>query len=73
MKKFQRPDNEDLEHIVAYLEDAVSRVEKAKTTTHCIDCLHFIEGQELCTVANSRPPARVIVSGCPKFLEDIPF
>lgn len=32
----------------------------------CLNCSHFAEGSgELCTLAGARPPARVIVHGCP--------
>ena len=39
----------------------------------CIYCTNFDEENELCRLANQRPPARVIVQGCPKFDLEIPF
>ncbi len=38
----------------------------------CLSCEHFNEKNELCSLAGARPPARVIVFGCPSF-EFIPF
>jgi len=39
----------------------------------CIYCTNFDEENELCRLANQRPPARVVVQGCPKFDLEIPF
>ena len=40
----------------------------------CINCENFnIDGGELCTLWRSRPPAKVIVYGCDKWQEEIPF
>ena len=40
----------------------------------CINCENFdLQGGELCKLWQSRPPARVIVLGCDKWLEEIPF
>lgn len=41
----------------------------------CINCLNFKEDQEICVLANQRPPAKVIVFGCPMHVDikDIPF
>jgi hypothetical protein len=39
----------------------------------CINCEHFNEKTEYCGVAHQRPPAKVIVFGCPKWMADIPF
>lgn len=40
----------------------------------CLSCEHFREGDDVCTfyTPNQRPPARVIVEGCPAWI-DIPF
>lgn len=35
----------------------------------CITCHFFEEITEKCKIAGSRPPARVIVYGCPKYVE----
>jgi hypothetical protein len=37
----------------------------------CLTCRYFTD-KELCTEANQRPPAEVIVFGCVRF-DDIPF
>lgn len=41
----------------------------------CINCLKFREKTEICSLANQRPPARVIAFGCPKWedVDEIPF
>lgn len=41
----------------------------------CINCENFDEKNELCKLAKQRPPARVIVFGCPKWedKDEIPF
>lgn len=33
-------------------------------TKNCLNCYRFVEGPDLCTIAQARPPARVIVTGC---------
>lgn len=37
----------------------------------CLTCRYFTK-EEVCTEAGQRPPAAIIVFGCPKF-DDIPF
>lgn len=41
----------------------------------CINCDHFDEPKENCRLFKSRPPARVICFGCPKWedKDEIPF
>lgn len=39
----------------------------------CVHCRHFREADELCLMADQRPPAKVIAFGCPAFDPDIPF
>jgi len=40
----------------------------------CLSCEHFQEKSELCLLVKKRPPVRVLVYGCEKWLErDIPF
>lgn len=58
--------------IVADLTKAMRR-ELATATKTCLNCLHFDEPSEKCKLCNLRPPARVIVSGCPKHEDEIPF
>lgn len=38
----------------------------------CVNCLHFDEPAETCTLYKARPPARVIAHGCPEF-DSLPF
>jgi hypothetical protein len=35
----------------------------------CINCRYFKEDVEFCTLANARPPARIIAFGCPSYQE----
>lgn len=44
-------------------------------TKTCLNCEHFFEKNELCRFngINQRPPARVIVTGCPAHQDEIPF
>jgi len=41
----------------------------------CLNCANFREKDELCSLVMQRPPAKVIVYGCPKWedKEDVPF
>lgn len=40
----------------------------------CLWCKHFVEREELCGMAGMRPPARVLVLGCPAYVpDDVPF
>lgn len=45
----------------------------AKIKDSCVSCEHFDEPAELCKLAGIRPPARVIATGCKKYMEKIPF
>lgn len=46
---------------------------KAALDRSCVSCVHFEESSELCLLAGARPPARVIASGCQKYVEEAPF
>lgn len=39
----------------------------------CLCCEFWQNKEELCGKVNARPPAIVIATGCPAFLDDIPF
>lgn len=40
----------------------------------CVNCEHWSGAKtELCSLANQRPPATVIVTGCPAHTDNIPF
>lgn len=42
---------------------------------NCVNCDNLIEG-DICRLANKRPPAKIIVVGCEKYIninEHIPF
>lgn len=59
-------------HIVAGLERVATEYFIYRS---CLTCEYFNEKAELCKLANQRPPARVIVFGCPKWVDvkEIPF
>lgn len=46
--------------------------ENAGMNKTCLNCFHFEEAVETCKICNQRPPARVIVEGCPEY-DFIPF
>lgn len=41
----------------------------------CINCINFREQTEICGLANQRPPAKIIVFGCPQYEDknEVPF
>ncbi len=39
---------------------------------NCTECFNWNEQKEICKLANQRPPAKVIVKGCPEY-DPIPF
>jgi len=39
----------------------------------CLNCYHFNEKDEICGKYQMRPPARVIVTSCPEWEDEIPF
>lgn len=39
----------------------------------CLNCYHFNEAAETCGRYGKRPPARVIVTGCCEWEDEIPF
>lgn len=56
------------------LETAIlDLIERARLYRSCLTCQHFTEGVEVCELAGGRPPARIIATGCPKYLEEPPF
>ena len=52
------------------LDVAVRNSELNRT---CLGCGNFNEAAEVCALASCRPPARIIVAGCPAFVADLPF
>ncbi len=52
----------DLQSIIA---DGLARIAAENHIYRsCINCFNFNEKNELCKLANQRPPAKVIVFGC---------
>lgn len=41
----------------------------------CLTCINFDEPSEVCKLYKQRPPARIIVNGCPSFddISEVPF
>lgn len=39
----------------------------------CANCGNYDHNREVCKLAGQRPPAVVIVRGCPSWEDDIPF
>lgn len=41
----------------------------------CLTCINFDEPSEICKLYKQRPPARIIVNGCPSFddISEVPF
>lgn len=55
-------------------EAITAAVEAARLDGTCVMCESFDEKTEGCAKADGRrPPAKVIITGCPKFFEKIPF
>ena len=40
---------------------------------NCVACDSFDIPREICIEYNARPPASVIVTGCDKFSDEVPF
>ena len=61
-----------VEELAKHLAEAV-RADLATCFQTCITCDNFTEKTEICKLANARPPARVIASGCSSYDEKVPF
>lgn len=52
----------------AIINDGLRRIAAENNIyENCLNCINFNEPTELCKLANQRPPARVIVTGCLKW------
>lgn len=60
--------------IAVALQEAARDIARsiADNMSTCLNCLHFDEQSETCTLYKARPPARVIAHGCPQF-DSLPF
>ncbi len=68
--------HEQFYDLQSLISKAVRDIVKYKDAyQNCLNCEHFIEQTEICKLANARPPARIIVYGCPKHCdkEQVPF
>ena len=62
--------------MIANMTNALSLVfTEAHIHINCLNCINFKVSEEICVLANLRPPAKVIAYGCPKWedKDDIPF
>lgn len=58
-----------------------TRIIRSGHWSTCINCDFWSEnakgpaakGEEICMKFNARPPVHIIVTGCPEYIEDIPF
>ena len=50
-----------------------ARMIRAGVFPSCINCEYFNHINETCDKVNQRPPAHIIVSGCPEWQQEIPF
>jgi S-methylmethionine-dependent homocysteine/selenocysteine methylase len=50
-----------------------SKLLDAQVWYSCLNCCHFDHTNELCTLFNQHPPARIIVLACKDYMMDIPF
>ena len=46
---------------------------RTDVVTSCLNCECFDKKTEQCLEFNQRPPAEVIVFGCPEWIQAIPF
>lgn len=58
---------------IAYMRALTEKLLHARLILNCITCDHFQPGLENCVLAQARPPARVIASGCIKWCDDSQF
>lgn len=57
---------------IKLLDTILNAIALAQVTPSCLSCEHF-QGDETCKLAGKRPPAQVIVEGCERWSQDIPF
>ena len=67
MPKLRLEEFYDLRHLVGEAVSAILRDKQAYES--CLVCSNFNETNELCKLANQRPPARIIAYGCPQFID----
>ena len=53
-------------------EEILKQFKRWAQDRSCIQCGHFNEIKELCVLYKQRPPAKVIVNGCPSH-DYLPF
>ena len=45
----------------------------AQVVHSCLNCEHFVQEPDKCTLYKTMPPAKVIYFGCPSWEGEIPF
>lgn len=74
-KDHHLPYNADLNRAEARIRNFIIRaIDDGNIIRSCINCNHFREADEVCTMyGNQRPPARIIARGCDGHSKEIPF
>lgn len=62
----------EIRHAAQVVADAIVPKLDAMTR-HCANCDHMQVATEVCKIAGERPPLKVLVVGCPRWEEQIPF
>ena len=53
--------------------ELIVRTHMLKATQNCVNCENFDIDTEFCKLVKARPPASILVRGCEKYEELIPF
>lgn len=61
------------EQLSAVKKEIIEKLDRVIFRQTCITCENFDHDTEICRLANQRPPAKIIVLGCDKWADDIPF
>lgn len=76
MVTFSVDDSVSRNSVIKDISEELARVMRNhldECTRCCPNCLHWNEKREICELAHTRPPARVIAFGCERYEDRIPF
>lgn len=59
-------------HIRRLVDSLVDKLYAEGIFRNCTECAYWKATQEICGKYNQRPPAKVIVKGCPDY-DELPF